>query len=441
MNEEGFLPKASAIYKKILKLKPDHEHALLQAAEIAGSLGLYADARAHLTQIIERRRGRGDTRGAAQARIRLGSIDPADFEGRMAAAGARVELNDVSGAVRDFKEIASELVEKGRAADAIAALREAARTHPDDDEIRQRLLDIHVAAGDFARARQCASTTEHLKGLAAALEAGGHDDKALEVLGEAARLDPGDAELRARLARALVAGGNLQAAAEFLTIETAGDDPQLLLTVAEIWLRGETPEEGLEIVRRLLEQHPERREEVALLGWTVGEQAPDTGFAVVELAADAAVATHDWGSAAAALQEFVTRVPNHIPALMRLVEICVDGGLEATMYSAQAHLADAYIAGGLAAEARFIAEDLVAREPWDRSNLERFRRALELLGEPDPDALIAERLSGQSPFMTTDFFLETHEFDRAPQSEVPRRRRRPHPRRRLLGLCRHSRPR
>ena len=81
-----------------------------------------------------------------------------------------------------------------------------------------------------------------------------------------------------------------QAAAEYLTVETAGDDPQLLFTVAEIRLRGETPEEGLAIVRRLLEQHPDRREEVALLGWTVGEQAPEIGFAVVELAADAAVA-------------------------------------------------------------------------------------------------------------------------------------------------------
>jgi tetratricopeptide (TPR) repeat protein len=410
VNEEGFLPKASAIYKKILKLKPDHEHALLQAAEIAGSLGLYADARTYFAQIIERRRGRGDTRGAAQARIRLGSLDPSDFNSRMAAASARVEINDVPGAVRDLKEIAAELVEKGRAADAIEALREAAVLTPDDDDIRQRLLEIYVAGGDFARARECASTPEQLKGLAAALEAGGHEDTALEMLGEAARLDPEDGELRARLARAFVARGNLQAAAEYLTVETAGDDPRLLFTVAEIRLRSEAPEEGLAIVRRLLEQHPGRREEVALLGWTLSEQAPETGFAVVELAADAAVAGQDWASAAAALQEFVTRVPNHIPALMRLVEICVDGGLEATMYSAQAHLADAYLAGGHAAEARFIAEDLVAREPWDRSNLERFRRALELLGEPDPEALIAERLSGQSPFMTTDLFLEAHEI-------------------------------
>jgi tetratricopeptide (TPR) repeat protein len=122
----------------------------------------------------------------------------------------------------------------------------------------------------------------------------------------------------------------------------------------------------------------------------------------VELASDTAVAQADWPAAAAALQEFVTRVPNHIPALMRLVEICVDGGLEATMFAAQAQLADAYIEAGAAVEARFIAEDLVAREPWERSNIERFRRALVLLGEPDPDARIAERLSGETPFMTTD---------------------------------------
>jgi tetratricopeptide (TPR) repeat protein len=530
LSEEGFLPKASAIYKKILKLRPEHEHALVQAAEIAGSLGLLADARTYLTQIISRRLGRGDKRGAAQARIRLGSLDPADFESRMVAASARVEIGDVAGAARDLKEIAAELLNKGRSADAIETLREAAGLTPDDDEIRRRLLDVYVATGDFARARECTSTPEQLKALAETLEAGGHvdaaldtlaeaarldsedgelrarlarafaargdvarareyaatpdqlkelaveleagghqaaalealseaarldpadselrarlaralvasgdltrareyastpdqlkelagefqagghHDAALEALSEAARLDPADTELRAHLARTLVARGDLDAAAQYLTVETAGDDPHLLFRVAEIKLRGEVPDDGLAIVRSLLRQHPDRREDVALLGWTIAEQTPELGFSVVEAAADTAVAGQDWASAAAALQEFVTRVPNHIPALMRLVEICVDGGLEATMYSAQAHLADAYIAGGQAAEARFIAEDLVAREPWDRSNLERFRRALVLLGEPDPEALIAERLSGQSPFMTTDLFLESNEL-------------------------------
>ena len=47
LNEEGFVSKAAALYKKILKLKPEDEHALLQGAEISASQGLLADARTY----------------------------------------------------------------------------------------------------------------------------------------------------------------------------------------------------------------------------------------------------------------------------------------------------------------------------------------------------------------------------------------------------------
>lgn len=402
LNDRGAAPKAAAVYKKILKLKPDHEHTLVQISEILGGQRLYADARSHLNTLIELRRAKGDVRGALQAKVRLGSLDPDDYEGRLQAASARIEMGDKGGALSDLKEIAGELADKNRGAEAIEVLREAAKLNPDDEEIREKLLDVYFAAGDFARARECATTVEQFKMLAAALEAAGNADEALDTLRQAVSVNPADTELSAQVAKAFIARGDLATAAEYLTAETAGDDPELLLTVADIQLRGDKFEDGLAIVRRLLEEDASRREQIALLGWTVAEKAPEAGFRVVELAADSAVAQSDWPAAAAALQEFVTRVPNHIPALMRLVEICVDGGLESTMYSAQAQLADAYISAGSGTEARFIAEDLVAREPWEKSNIERFRRALVLLGEPDPDALIASRLSGESPFTSTD---------------------------------------
>jgi tetratricopeptide (TPR) repeat protein len=118
------------------------------------------------------------------------------------------------------------------------------------------------------------------------------------------------------------------------------------------------------------------------------------------------VADQDWSFAANALQDYVARVPFHVPALMKLVEVCVDGGLEATMYLAQAQLTDGYLKEGRASEARVIAEDLVAREPWDAANIERFRSALAMLGEADIDAIIADRLSGDSPFTSTDLSLD-----------------------------------
>ena len=48
---------------------------------------------------------------------------------------------------------------------------------------------------------------------------------------------PSDGELKAYMARTFVARGDFASAAEYLTVETAGDDSTLLLTVAEIQLR------------------------------------------------------------------------------------------------------------------------------------------------------------------------------------------------------------
>jgi tetratricopeptide (TPR) repeat protein len=402
LSDEGQMAKAGALYKKILKLKPDHEHSLMQVADVLAMQRLYADARAHLTTLMQLREGRGDKRGALQAKARIGALDPEDYSARMMGVSARIEMGDKAGALGELKEMASELADKGRTDEAVAALREAATLHPGDDEVREKLYDVYVNAADYVNARECATSLEQLRLIAAAQEGAGDGEGALDTLRFAAAAHADDRELRTELARKFVARGDMTSAAEYLTAETAGDDPELLLLVADIKLRSADADEGVAILRKLLEQDPARREQIALLGWKIAETTGEAGFKAVELAADSAVAQSDWPGAAAALQEFVTRVPNHIPALMRLVEICVDGGLEATMYSAQAQLADAYIAAGSATEARFIAEDLVAREPWESANIERFRKALELMGEPDPDALIASRLSGESPFMSTD---------------------------------------
>jgi tetratricopeptide (TPR) repeat protein len=343
---EGFLPKAAAVYKKILKLQPNAEHALLQAGEIAARQGLMVDARTLLQSVAEQRRSRGDTRGAAEVRVRLGTLDAADYDGRIAAAGARVELGDSPGAVADLKAIAAELTEKERPKEAVAALREAVR------------------------------------------------------------LAPEDAELKSRLARALVELGDTSGAAEYLNEETAGTDVRLLMTLLAVRLRSGRVEEGLAIGRRILNEDSTHQGEIASLGWAIAADAPEAGFRTVELVADHAVGQHDWETASATLQEFVTRTPNHIPALMRLIEVCVDGGLESTMQTAQAQLCDAYWATGSASEARFIAEDLLTREPNEPAHIERLRKALVLAGEPDPEAVIAERLN-PSASMSLDFSIDS----------------------------------
>ena len=405
LGTEGFLSKAAAVYKKVLKIKPDEEAALLQLGEISTRQGLLADAKAAFSNLAERRRVRGDRRGAAEARIRLGTLDANDFDARLAGARAAVEVGDASAAVAQLKELSSDLQERGREGEALSALREAAAIDPRDGEIRARLMRAYVASGDLARAREFATTSAQFREIADDLLRDGRENEGLAALVEAARLDPADTEARARLARAYITRGNMLQARTFLTREVASTDPELLWTLAEMDLREGRIEEGAAALQDALAVDPSRRDHLVTVGCSVAEVNVDAGFECIDLAVNTAIADDAWADAAAALNEFVSRVPNHVPALMRLVEICVDGGLEATMYSAQAQLADAYLVAGRGTEARVIAEDLVAREPWERANLERFRRALTLLGVPDVDAVIADRLSGQSPFTSTDLFV------------------------------------
>ena len=352
---EGFYPKAAALYKKLLKLNPEVEVWQLNLAELSQKQGLLADAKAHLNAIAARRRSRGDKAGAAELVVRLGSIDPSDFDARAAAARTLVEMGDEEGAAARFRGLYDDLLEKGR------------------------------------------------------------DREALDALREAVRLNPYDQDGRVILAKSAVAAGDVEGARAYLDRETAGEDPVLLTALIDIELKSGQFDQARELLPALMALGPDQRQKIIDLAWSTAETNPDAAFVLIEAATDAAATAREYGDAATILQEFVARVPNHVPALHRLIETCVDGGLEATMYEAQAHLADAFLNTGQAAEARVIAEDLVAREPWERINIDRFRRALVMLKVSDPDTLIAERLSGQAPFMATDLFADTA----APQAETP----------------------
>lgn len=343
LETEGFYPKAAALYKKILKIKPGDESALMQLGEIASRQGLLADAKQYFNQLVDRRKARGDQRGAAELSIRLGTLDPDDLESRLSAAKAATEMGDFTTALRELREVATRLEEQGRA-------------------------DEHLA-----------------------------------VLVDVAALDPADAETASKLAATFVGRGEIARARPFLTPDTAGQDATLWLALAECALTENRHADGRAAVARAVGIDPSKREAAVVLGCRLAETSAEAGYQVIDAVADAAVRAEDYAAAAAALHEFVTRVRFHLVALMRLVEICVDGQLEATMFEAQAQLADAYLEVGRALEARIISEDLVAREPWNRANIERFRKSLVMLGEADPDAIIADRLSGESPFLAADF--------------------------------------
>lgn len=356
--KDGFYPKAAALYKKILKIVPTDERAQLYLAEISAKQGLLVDAKFHFNAVAARRRARGDRKGADEITVRLGVIDPADIDARIAGARVLALDGDDKRAATLFRDLYADLLGKNRDAEALSALRESVR------------------------------------------------------------LNPADLEGRGILAKAALATGDLETVRTYLDPKSAADDPALLLALADIELRSGQLDSAREILPKLLALNHESRQIVIDLAWDLSQSAPDAAFVCVDGVVDAAVRTREFEAAAAVLQGFVTRRTAHVPALLKLVEVCVDGGLEATMYEAQTQLADAYLAAGQAAEARAIAEDLVAREPWEAAHIDRFRRALVMLRVSEPDTVIAERLSGATPFVARDHFAGAVEAPATPPSLV-----------------------
>lgn len=419
--EEGFYPKAAALFKKILKLKPDDEYALLQSGDLAARQGTLADAKQYFQTVADRRNARGDKKGAAEVAIRLGTLDPDDLEARMRAAHLAAETGDAATALREFRDVAARYEKQDRGADALAALQAAFDLDHSDDETRTRLFDAYLSGQAPDLARKVASGATELKQVAAVYAQAGQGDRSLEVLGEVAAADPSDLEVRAGLAMAYVARGDLDKARSYLSAETAGTDPALWITLGEMELTAGRTSEGRAAIKQALTLDRNQAQAAVVVGCRLAESNAEAGYECIDAVADAALEDGDYAAAAVSLHEFTIRVPTHLVALMRLVEICVDGDLEATMYEAQAQLADAYLNVGRGLEARIISEDLVAREPWNRANLDRFRRALVMLGEADPDAIIADRLSGDSPFLASEK-LDLNEgvsFDTPPPAPEP----------------------
>ena len=212
--DEGFFPKASALYKKVLKVQPRHEHTVSRLAEIATRQGLLADAAMYLRQLLDERRTRGDERGVADVLEQLRNLD----------------------------------ADSPAPAPAQQAPEPSALLAPDDP-------------GElFALARTQLYAGEELQGRA--------------VLTRALTLDPVRHAEALQLALDLAAAGRV-----------------------------------------------------------------DTAFGCVDVVTDAALLDGEWQRAIDALQTFIDAAP-HLPASIKLVELCVDAGLEDHLRMAQAQLTD-----------------------------------------------------------------------------------------------------
>lgn len=338
--------------------------------------------------------------------LRVGKIDaalaqyrdvlaahPGDHGTAIAAAALLYRAGRVEEALTQFAAVADALAAEGDIERAAEVYRRILGARPAHEHARARLFTLYLEQGELDRAREFAVTPATRRRLARALDAAGQDDAAIAILKELVAQDPSDAAAAAQIARLLVASGNAVAAAEYLTADMAGDDPDARLATAEILCRGGQYENGLELLEQTVAEYPAAVAGGAALAATVAAQAPEHGWRAIRLVADRLCAESRWADAAMALEAFVDERPDCIDALVQLVDVAVDGGLATTVARAQGRLADAYLAQGSVAEAVAVLDDLAARHPEQPAYAARLREALARAGEQDPDAALRHRLA------------------------------------------------
>ena len=94
---------------------------------------------------------------------------------------------DTRTAVERLKAAAADLQEKGKDADALRLLTEAAQFDPGDIELRRLLVQAYMARGDFEAACQFATSAAELRGVAEELFRQGREDEGINVLSKRRR--------------------------------------------------------------------------------------------------------------------------------------------------------------------------------------------------------------------------------------------------------------
>ena len=229
--DEGFYPKAAALYKKILKLQPQDEVTQIQLADISARQGLLADAK------VSSQRHRRASPGQRRSAWRGGNCRPPRRRStrRTSTPG---------------------LPPPGR------SKRWARRKRPASASRRCTTI-CSKRAGRRKRSTRSRSSSGSIRS---------------------------SARPRSILAKAALEQGDVAGAREFLDEDSAGDDPVLLLPLAEIELRSGELTRAKGLLVRMIAADPSRRAGVSELGWSLLETSPETTFTCLEAAVDGAMA-------------------------------------------------------------------------------------------------------------------------------------------------------
>lgn len=144
---DGFLVKAIAIYKKILRIDPGQLAIYEDLADLYQRQGLRMDARAQFEILVDQLRKRGDLKRATEVYRRMLEVDPDRTSSRAKLIGLLEQQGRVDEALDETRELAAQLMERGRSEEACEVYCRALEFGAQSPRFVQAAVDHLAVAG------------------------------------------------------------------------------------------------------------------------------------------------------------------------------------------------------------------------------------------------------------------------------------------------------
>ncbi|MBP6841506.1 MAG: tetratricopeptide repeat protein, partial [Kofleriaceae bacterium] len=195
-HDQGFLDKAVAVYKQVVKLDPRLVDAHLKLGELYRQLGKLADAMQHFESVAGHFHREGKTREALATVRQLVELDPDNVATRIKLAELYSKEQLVDEAIKEFTAACEHLRRQARQDDFIKVAERLFFHKPDNVPLARELAGLYLRRNDPRRALQKLQVcfkheprdVDTLALLAQAFQGLDQKGKTVQVLKELARI-------------------------------------------------------------------------------------------------------------------------------------------------------------------------------------------------------------------------------------------------------------
>ncbi len=312
--EQGFLPKAIAIFKKINRLAPQRLDIFERLGELYVEQGLMVEAKGQFRMLAEHYAKNNDMESAVRAHQRLNDLDPNDSTSRLKFADMLLESGNTEAAMEAYGALGASLLRRDQLDEA--------------ERLFRRLLDHELPDGEIM-----APVCDRL------LDAG-RTTSAQELLTAGLEVSPESVSLRTLQVRAFMALGETGPATE--------------------------------LARAVLKVEPENPTVRGLVGHLLMSEGDDVEATEMMIpAAEALLEKADYSRAQKMLRELVGIAPTDERILRLAIRAFRPSGDQEMITRLTASLADVCFTGGQEDQAKRFYLELVASDPTNQLYRER----------------------------------------------------------------------